>query len=102
MKGPVLFTEGSAVALTPQKQVVWYLEPSHGICAIENDYSAWGPDKTEASSSTILHTLELTHFHLLLLIFFFFQLIEIILASFYNFEQHRSEYRKRVNLTPQK
>ena len=57
MKGPVLFTEGSAVALTPQKQVVWYLEPSHGICAIENDYSAWGPDKTEASSSTILHTL---------------------------------------------
>ena len=69
-EGTCPFHEGSAVALTPQKQVVWYLEPSHGSCAIENDYSAWGPDKTEAGSSTIIHTLEITHFCSLLLIFF--------------------------------
>ena len=61
----------SGTDASPHKQVVWYLEPSHGSCATENDHTAWGPDKTEAGSPTILHTLEITHFCSLLLIFFF-------------------------------
>ena len=40
--GAVLFKEGSAVVLTPQKQVVWYLGASHESCAVENAYSTWG------------------------------------------------------------
>lgn len=36
--GADLFIEGSAVVLTPQKQVVWYLGASHGRCVTANPY----------------------------------------------------------------